>query len=69
MKELDAISKKCKDKGFKNVAEFVKVMEELFDQTSVDNREFWEDIDFERSSGVSQGCDSHRDTETRPSSD
>ena len=21
-------------------------MEELFDQTSVDNREFWEDIDF-----------------------
>ena len=46
MKELDAISKKCKDKGFKNVAEFVKVMEELFDQTSVDNTEFWEDIDF-----------------------
>ena len=63
MKELDAISKKSAIKVSRTSQNLEQ--EELFDQTSVDNRSL-EDIIL-GSSGVSQGCDSHRDTETRPS--
>ena len=45
-KELDDIENKCKYIGYKNVAEFVQATEKVFDQATMANTEFWEDIDY-----------------------
>jgi len=44
-KKLDAIEKKCKDRTLRGVPDFARRVEEVFDQASVNNTEFWEDID------------------------
>ena len=43
--ELNDIEQKCNDLSYKNVAEFVKEVEFVFDQAGIHAKEFWEDID------------------------